>query len=170
MQGLRIAAAASLAFVLSGLALLSSGGVAKADPVPGAEHCVINVRSDDRLNIRAQPGSQAPIVAQKAYADCGILVHSCSAGWCTVEDAQSKGWANGKFLAMVSPSLYCVTNVPPGDLLNLRAFPSSQSQVLTRLGRQQCDIAFLPYAVGNWQKIRVGGFQGWVNRRFLSGQ
>ncbi len=71
---------------------------------------------------------------------------------------------------MVSPAMYCVSAVAPGDELNLRAFPSPQSRVVARLPRRQCDIAFLPHAVGKWQKIRVGGWQGWVNRRYLSGQ
>jgi len=71
---------------------------------------------------------------------------------------------------MVSPSLYCVTGVAPDDRLNLRAWPSPQSKVLARLPRNQCDIAFLPYARNGWQKIRVAGWEGWVNRRYLSGQ
>ena len=41
------------------------------------------------------------------------------------------------------------------DVLNMRAFPSAQSRVIHRLGRHECDIAFLPYAVGSWQKIRA---------------
>jgi SH3-like domain-containing protein len=156
---------------LSAAAFISLGGIAKADPVvPGEEHCVINVRSNDTLNIRSQPSAQASIVVRKAYADCGIMVHSCATSWCAVDDGHSIGWVNRRFIAMVSPALYCVTGVPPGDALNLRAFPSSQSRVLTQLGRQQCDIAFLPYAVGRWQKIRVSGWQGWVSRRYVSGE
>ena len=71
---------------------------------------------------------------------------------------------------MVSPAMYCVSGVEPGDVLNLRAYPSVQSRVLTTLSPQQCEIAFLPYAVGSWQKVRAAGWQGWVNRSYLSGQ
>ena len=70
----------------------------------------------------------------------------------------------------MSPSLYCVTGVAPGDRLNLRAWPSPQSKVLVRLSPNQCDIAFLPYARNGWQKIRVAGWEGWGTRRYLSGQ
>jgi SH3-like domain-containing protein len=153
------------------LVLFASAGTATADPVvPGAEHCVVNVRSDDRLNLRAQPNARSAIVAGKAYGDCGILVHQCAGSWCSVEDGHSAGWVHRRYIAMVSPALYCVANVPAGDGLNLRAYPSAGSRILTQLGRHQCDIAFLPYAVGNWQKIRAAGWQGWVNRRYLSGQ
>lgn len=139
--------------------------------VPGEEHCVVNVRSDDRLNLREKPRADAPVVARKRYGDCGIRVtDQCSRGWCPVEDGHLEGWVNRRFLAMVSPSLYCVSKVAAGDTLNLRAWPSSQSRVLARLRRNQCDIAFLPFAKDGWQKIRVAGWEGWVNRRYLSGE
>jgi hypothetical protein len=57
---------------------------------------------------------------------------------------------------------HCVVNVRPGDSLNMRARPVATAR--------QRDIVFLPYAVGNWQKIRVDGWQGWAYRRYLSGQ
>ena len=160
------------AFGLSVLIVTVLAGVAQADPVvPGEEHCVVNVRSTDRLNMRAQPSARAEIVARKRYGDCGILVHEeCSGNWCSVEDGHSLGWVHRHYIAMVSPAMYCVSGVAPGDALNLRAFPSPQSRVMARLHRRQCDIAFLPYAVGTWQKIRVAGSQGWVNRRYVSGQ
>jgi hypothetical protein len=71
---------------------------------------------------------------------------------------------------MVSPALYCVTGVARGDRLNLRAFPAATSRIVTRLSRNQCDIAFLPYATGTWQKVRVDGYEGWVNRRYVSAE
>ncbi len=163
---------ALVALGLSTVIVTSLGGLAKADPVvPGEEHCVVNVRSDDRLNMREQPNSGAPIVARKRYGDCGIQVTAaCKGNWCRVEDGHSVGWVNRRFIAMVSPAIYCVTGVASGDTLNVRAFPSTTSRVLAELDRHQCDIQFLPYAVGNWQKIRVEGEQGWVNRKYLSGE
>ena len=156
---------------LSAISLMVVAGMARADPVvPGEEHCVVNVRSDDRLNLRTQPHSRAGITARKRYGDCGILVHNCSGSWCSVEDGHSLGWVHRHYIAMVSPAMYCVSGVQAGDALNLRAYPSSGSRVLTRLDRRQCGIAFLPYAVGSWQKIRVDGWQGWVNRRYLNGE
>jgi SH3-like domain-containing protein len=156
---------------LSAAILIGVVGMAKADPaVAGEEHCVVNVRSDDRLNMRAQPSSSAAIVARKRYGDCGILVHECSGNWCSVEDGHSIGWVHRHYIAMISPAMYCVSGVAAGDVLNLRAYPSPSSRVLTRLDRRACDIAFLPYAVGSWQKVRADGWQGWANRRYLSGE
>ena len=152
--------------------LLTAVGDVSADPIAiSGEHCVVNVRSDDLLNIRTQPTAYSPIATRKRYASCGIMVTgACQGSWCPVEDGHYRGWAHRHYIAMVSPALYCVIGVPWGDRLNLRAFPSAQSRVLTRLPRNQCDIAFLPYVVGNWQKIRVAGWEGWAYRRYLGGQ
>jgi hypothetical protein len=70
-----------------------------------------------------------------------------------MEDGHDAGWVNSKFTSMMSPARYCVTGVGPGDGLNLRAFPSASSRIKTVLNRHQCEIAFLPYAVGNWQAM-----------------
>ncbi|ESR24025.1 SH3 domain-containing protein [Lutibaculum baratangense] len=159
-------------FILVLAVALGLGGPAVAEPVvPGEEHCVVNVRSDDRLNLRDGPHARAAILARLRHDACGILVTGgCRGEWCRVEDGHSLGWVHRHYIAMVSPARYCVTGVAPGDVLNLRAWPSSQSRVLTRLDRRRCGIAFLPYATNGWQKVRVGGYQGWVNRRYLSGQ
>ncbi len=169
------AALRSCAFAILIAAPLALAGLAdgaRADPVVrGEEHCVVNVRADDALNMRTRPSARAPITARKRYAECGILVTgACQGNWCPVEDGHALGWVHRHYIAMVSPAMYCVSGVAPGDVLNVRAYPSPQSRVITRLDRRQCNIGFLPYAVGNWQKIRVDGWQGWVNRRYLSGQ
>ncbi len=167
MQGLLHKLIVTLIFVC-----LSPALQALSDPiVPGEEHCVVNVRSDDALNMRRYPNSTSEVVARKRHNDCGIRVNaSCRGNWCPVEDGHSLGWAHRRYLAMVSPAMYCVSGVAPGDVLNLRAYPSPQSRVIHRLRRNQCGIAFLPYAVGNWQKIRFNGWQGWAYRRYLSGE
>jgi SH3-like domain-containing protein len=154
------------------LFLLSQASRALSDPiVPSEEHCVVNVRSDDVLNMRRYPNSTSGVVARKRHNDCGIRVNDpCKENWCLVEDGHSLGWAHRRYLAMVSPAMYCVSGVAQGDVLNLRAYPSPQSRVIHRLRRNQCGIAFLPYAVENWQKIRFNSWQGWVYRRYLSAE
>lgn len=161
-----------VAVLLASLAVIAALGPARADPiVVGEEHCVVNVRSDDVLNMRAQSSAASAVVGQKRYGACGVRVtNACMGSWCPVEDGHVMGWAHRRYIAMVSPSLYCVSGVGPGDVLNLRAYPSTTSRILTSLAPHQCDIAFLPYAIGNWQKIRVEGWEGWINRRYVSGE
>lgn len=139
--------------------------------VEGEEHCVVNVASWDRLNVREEPSSSSDVMAKHRYGDCGIIVTGGPVGsWYRIEDSHYEGWVNGKYISMVSPSMYCVAGVANNDVLNLRAYPSTVSQVIAELDPGQCDIAFLPYATGNWQKIRVNGDEGWVNRKFVSGE
>ena len=144
MFGLRISA-----IIGGALLALCLGSPVAAQVVPGEEHCVVNVRPEDRLNIRSRPSVNAPIEARKRYGTCGLEVTGpCRSNWCPVSDIGASGWAHKRYLSMVSPAMYCVSGVARGDVLNVRAFPSSQSRVLRALNRRQCDIAFLPYAVG----------------------
>lgn len=139
--------------------------------VEGEEHCVVNIPSWDRLNVRDEPSSSGGIETRLRYGACGIVVTGDAIGsWYPVEDGHFAGWVNGRYISMVSPALYCVDGVDDDDVLNLRRWPSPVSAIVTELAPDQCDIAFLPYAVGNWQKVRADGYEGWVNRNFVSGQ
>jgi SH3-like domain-containing protein len=147
------------------------GTPALAQVVEGEEHCVINVAVADRLNVREEPGVGGDVVARLRYATCGVVVTGeCDGNWCPIEDGHIDGWVNSRFISMVSPALYCVTNVANDDVLNMRAFPSPASKIVTELAPDQCDIAFLPYAVGGWQKVRADGYEGWVRRTYVSGE
>ena len=99
-----------------------------------------------------------------------MVMGECQAKWCPVEDGHMKGWADRRFLSMVSPSLYCTVNRGRRGVVKLRAFPSPQSRVLIALKRNTCGIAFLPYARNDWQKVRVDGWEGWLTRAEVSGQ
>ena len=158
---------------LAASALLTALPAAAVDTfvVEGEEHCVVNVASWDRLNVRDEPSSSGEIVTRHRYGDCGIVVTGGPEGsWYLVEDGHYEGWVNGKFISMVSPALYCVTGVDDDDVLNLRAYPSAISRIVEELEPFQCDIAFLPYAVNGWQKVRVDGDEGWVKAEFVSGE
>lgn len=139
--------------------------------VEGEEHCVVNVATWDRLNIRDEPSAGGDIVTRHRYGDCGIVVTGGPVGnWYLVEDGHYEGWVNGKYISMVSPALYCVSGVAGDDVLNMRRWPSTVSEIIYELDPHQCDIAFLPYTVGNWQKVRADGWEGWVNRKYVSGE
>jgi SH3-like domain-containing protein len=167
MMNMKILAFACIAV----MSMVVGTGAATAQVVEGEEHCVVNVKSSDVLNVRASNKASSKVVTTLRYGECGVVVTAaCQGSWCPVEDGHDAGWVNSRYISMVSPAMYCVAGVKQGDTLNLRAYPSTNSRVLTKLPRQQCDIAFLPYSTGTWQKIRVGGYEGWVNRKFVSGQ
>jgi SH3-like domain-containing protein len=160
-----------LVAVTIALASLGGAGTASAQVVEGEEHCVVNVRASDALNVRERGRVGSRIVTTLNYGECGVIVTgACQGSWCPIEDGHHAGWVHSHYISMVSPAMYCVTGVRPGDILNLRAYPSPQSRILAELPRRQCNISFLPYATNGWQKVRVQGYEGWVNRRYLSGQ
>jgi SH3-like domain-containing protein len=164
MQSIRV-------LMLGGVIVASVGNVspASAHVVEGEEYCVVNVATWDHLNVRDVPDSRGDIVTEHRYGDCGIVVVSHTEdGWVRIEDGHFEGWVNSQFLSMVSPAIYCVSNVDEDDTLNIRAYPSATSRVISELEPSQCDIAFLPYAVGGWQKIRLNVYSGWDYRKYLS--
>ena len=144
----------------------------------GWEHCVVNVPTWDRLNIRDEPNAGGKIVTRLSYGECGISVTGdCEADWCPVEIGDHAGWAHARFIASVSPSMYCInTNLPEGDTLALRAYPSELSRVVLAIPSDQCTISAMPYSVQGWQKIRVESedgperHEGWIPWGFLVGQ
>ena len=141
----------------------------EASVVPGEEHCVINVSSSDKLNTRNRPSTKARVIIRKRMARAARSMGNCRAEWCPVEDGHIKGWANRRFLSMVSPSLYCTVNQGRLDVVRLRAFPSLRSRILIALERHTCGIAFLPYSRNHWRKVG-NGWEGWLNRTEVSGQ
>ena len=165
-----------LAVVAHGIVLLftfagSQVPSASATIVGGEEHCVINVASSDQLNIRSRPSSKSRIVSHKRYGSCGIIVvGNCRSQWCPVEDGHVSGWVNQRFLSMVSPALYCTVKASATAPMAVRAYPSRDSRVLATFNKPTCGIAFLPYARGFWQKIRIEGWEGWINRTEVSGE
>lgn len=144
---------------------------AKAQVVVGEEHCVVNVRTDDALNMRSTANAQSGITSRLRYGQCGVMVvDNCKGQWCPVEDGHNRGWAHRRYISMVSPPRYCVDGIAAPDKLQVRAYPSSQSRVATELSHNQCGIQFLPYYKQGWQKIRISGYEGWARATSLSGQ
>ena len=146
--------------------------------VTGWEHCVVNVATWDRLNIRDEPNAGGKVVTSLPYGECAIgVTGDCEADWCPVEVGKYEGWANARFIASVSPAAYCInSNLPQGDTLALRAFPSEQSRIVLAIPSDQCGISDMPYSVLGWQKIRVESedgierHEGWIPWGYLMGQ
>jgi SH3-like domain-containing protein len=134
-----------------------------ADPIrQGAEHCVVNVRHDDPLNLRSAPNATARILSTLPFATCGIVVTgNCRGNWCPVEDGHSAGWAHRHYIAPILGQMHCVASI---DDVALRAWPSSRSPTLTRLPAGLCELRILPFSTEGWRKVRAGGREGWLPR------
>jgi SH3-like domain-containing protein len=155
--------------ILAVLCTYGSSGPTTADPiVQGAEHCVVNVTSDDQLNLRAGPGTGHPVLTRLPYGRCGLTVTaSCRGNWCPIEDGHHAGWVHRRYISPVSRPNHCLSPLARPQSVALRAWPSQGSRVLVWLAARSCSVALLPYQVENWQKIRQGGWVGWVRRSDL---
>ncbi|WP_164827391.1 SH3 domain-containing protein [Sinorhizobium meliloti] len=158
-----------LASIMTAMAFIAFP--ANAQIAVGEEHCVVNVRPDDALNMRSAGSASSRVVSKLRYGRCGVMVvANCKGQWCPIEDGHNGGWVNRRFISMVSPAMYCVDGISGQKRLPVRAYPSDHSRVIKELLPNQCEIQFLPYSTHGWQKIRVSGYEGWTLARHLSGQ
>lgn len=141
--------------------LLSWAVPAYADPIRlGAEHCVVNIPVDDPLNVRAAPDGAAAMHERLAYATCGVIVTAdCIGNWCPVETGHHAGWVHRHYVAAVSDPKHCLVRRAESTL---RAWPNERSRTLTKLPQGMCGLVLLPYEIDGWQKVRAGGWEGWL--------
>ena len=66
---------------------------------------VVNVRSDDVLNVRSGPSADFDIVGGLPPGSRGIAItNACRATWCPVQHRSTSGWVNSAYLALERPS------------------------------------------------------------------
>lgn len=66
---------------------------------------VVNVRSDDVLNVRSGPSADFDVVGELAPGSRGIaIINACRSKWCPVLRGATSGWVNSAYLAPEVPS------------------------------------------------------------------
>jgi hypothetical protein len=66
---------------------------------------VVNVRSDDVLNVRSGPSADFDIVGGLPPGSRGVAITTtCRASWCQVRHGSTSGWVNTVYLAPEEPS------------------------------------------------------------------
>jgi len=67
------------------------------------------------------------------------------------------------------PALFNVTDVPHGDVLNVRAGPGVNHPIIATLARDATGIeAVGTNETGRWARVSVGEISGWASIRFLT--
>jgi hypothetical protein len=80
----------------------SAARVIPAKPEPRPMFMVVNVRSDDVLNIRSGPSADHDIVGAAAPGSRDVVATGpCQAAWCPVEHKSIQGWVNRAFIAIL---------------------------------------------------------------------
>ncbi len=139
-------------------------------------YMVINVASDDVLNVRANAGVSHPIVGVIPPNGTGVQVTGAGeqvggALWAPIKYKDITGWVNSNYLVR---QIYTVVNVASDDVLNVRANagvahpilgtipPHGMGVQITGAG-EQVDGAL-------WVPIKYKDITGWLNSNYLAYQ
>lgn len=162
---------------------VSSHGNSAGTRVHAATYRVVNVPSDDVLNVRNGPSPEARIVSTIQPRAIGVVMAgNCEGEWCLIRHGRSHGWVNRYFLASENstrqhaylrrstpnPITYKVVRVPAGDVLNLRRRPDSEAAVVATIPPSGNRIRLTGYCVGEWCPVAHGQDSGWAHRYFLA--
>ncbi len=143
---------------------------------------VVNVSSDDVLNIRESASARSKKVGYIPYnASCvsffGDTYYSGKRKWIKVRYKNIQGWVNSRYLRSYNSSHTCsnvvfsVVNVSSDDVLNIRESASARSKKVGYIPYNASCVSFFgdTYYSGKrkWIKIRYKNIQGWVNSRYL---
>ncbi|MGB1237672.1 MAG: hypothetical protein ACPG4U_05640 [Pseudomonadales bacterium] len=71
---------------------------------------VVNVASDDRLNIRAQKHYKSKKLGSLASNASCIVMKQCIKNWCLIEHNETKGWSNNRYLSQMDNTDSCTAN------------------------------------------------------------
>ena len=151
----------------------------------------------DRLNVRREPSAQATALATLGEGEVVRNLGCRMAGttrWCRIRSTTGMdvtGWVAGRYLREAAappsggggsagsggtgasgPDGFVVTGLAAGDLLNLRAEPTTSAPVLARLmaGDRVQNLGCRAVGQARWCRVRtlVGpDVTGWANARYL---
>ena len=60
----------------------------------------------------------------------------------------------------------CVRGVASNDVLNMRAYASTSAEIVGAIRPGRCGVRIRDRS-GNWLRVSVGGYTGWVNGRYI---
>ncbi|MGB0387851.1 MAG: protein kinase domain-containing protein [Ardenticatenaceae bacterium] len=139
---------------------------------------IVNVATDDTLNVRSAPKADASIVGEIPFNGTDIQITAPNVEvegviWVPIQHAQINGWVNRYFLIEQS-LLYRVVNVEDDDTLNVRSGAGVDNSRVGTIRHNGTDVQITGTGVevnGDfWVPIKYGQLNGWVNRSFLSEQ
>ena len=149
---------------------------------------VTGLQSGGTLNVRSGPGTNFGIVGVltngTSVRNLGCQMQG-STRWCQIEmitDMRERGWVAGRYLTLAGSApppafgpLETVTGVPENDVLNVRAGPGVNYQIVGVLGNgsQVRNLGCQMQGNARWCEIEMQTDmreRGWVNARYLTGQ
>lgn len=149
---------------------------------PHGKWRVIDIRSDDVLNVRQGPSTKYPIVGAIPPYGTGVRRVECtSRNWCLVKYRCVSGWASGKYLTLgthknvgAPPSKYyrVIDHTYP-DKLNVRRGPGTKYPIVGRIPHNGNNVLVRQCkSIGSrksrWCIVSWGKVNGWASGRYLA--
>ena len=137
---------------------------------------VVNVASDDVLNVRANAGVSHPIVGVIPHNGTGVQVTGAGEQvdgvlWVPIKYKEIAGWVNSNYLAHQA---YTVVNVASEDVLNVRANAGVAHPIVGTIPPQGMGVQITgagEQVDGSlWVPIEYKETTGWVNSNYLANQ
>lgn len=144
---------------------------------------VVNIRSNDTLNVRSGRSTSNGIVGELNYNASGIYASACDGRWCAIKYACISGFASQKYLSNGSnvsttstrgnSNTYRVIGHSPSEELNVRKGPSSKYSIVGTIPYNGSGILVnLCNSISGfrhkWCQISYRGMTGWAYGKYLA--
>lgn len=140
---------------------------------------VVNVASDDVLNLRQAPNARSAIVGEMPPGSREVITVGPSQGdWLYVRHDWSEGWARARYLMAIGPGVGLKTSaqqplhglvigVRSGQSLALRYDPNESAGIVAHLRAGSKDARLTGLTQDGWRQVEVAGRLGWAPQRNL---
>lgn len=142
---------------------------------------VINIRSNDTLNVRSNRSTSSNILGELGHNATGIHVTSCTNGWCAINYGCLQGYASQKYLSKAggttfasgSTNSYHVIGHTSSEELNVRSGPSTKYRITGTIPHNGSRIVVNSCNSVNsyrykWCQINYGRLNGWAYGKYLA--
>lgn len=144
---------------------------------------VINIRSNDTLNVRSDVNTSSKILGELGHNATGIHVTACFNGWCEIKYGCLRGYASQKYLSngsgavstsnQGSKNLYHVVGHTSSEELNVRNGPSTKYQITGTIPHNGSQIIvnacnFINGYKYKWCQISYERLNGWAYGKYLA--
>jgi uncharacterized protein YraI len=137
---------------------------------------VVNVASDDVLNVRANAGVSHPIVGVIPHNGTGVQITGAGeqvdgAPWVPIKYKEIAGWVNSNYLAHQA---YTVVNVASDDVLNVRSKAGVAHPIVGAIPPHGMGVQITGAGAqvdgSLWAPVEYRGITGWANSNYLAYQ
>ncbi len=140
---------------------------------------IVNVASDDVLNLRQAPNARSAIVGEMPPGSHAVVTVGPSQGdWLYVRHDWAEGWARARYLVATGQGVGLEPNGPlplhglvigirSGQRLDLRQAPDESSPVVAQLQAGSKDARLTGRIEHGWRQVEIAGRLGWAPQRHL---